>query len=163
MHPGIEIRISTPAGVILQCDSDFAHDSTLFRGVQPGEWHTVLRHLHITAEGQPMLDDGLVPDVAQLPASLVIEFRPVELPDIECPDDLAGLDMPAAPEGGTGAAERCCVCESARVSYHNYLNQPFCWRCADGRRRLVRWRRLYAALRSRAGWSARIARFVSGR
>ena len=23
--------------------------------------------------------------------------------------------------------ERCCVCDSARVDYHNFRGQPFCW------------------------------------
>lgn len=32
------------------------------------------------------------------------------------------------------AAEVCCVCGSPDVSYHNYLEQPFCWPCANGPR-----------------------------
>ncbi|MFD3336121.1 hypothetical protein ACFWV1_26260 [Streptomyces sp. NPDC058700] len=30
-------------------------------------------------------------------------------------------------------AEKCCVCGSPDVTYHNYREQPFCWPCADGR------------------------------
>jgi hypothetical protein len=29
-------------------------------------------------------------------------------------------------------AETCCVCNSPAVTYHNYLEQPFCWPCANG-------------------------------
>lgn len=28
-------------------------------------------------------------------------------------------------------AERCCVCGSAAVEYHNHHERPFCWPCAD--------------------------------
>src|SRR5688500_885902 len=31
-------------------------------------------------------------------------------------------------------AEKCCVCGSTKVVYHNYTELPFCWPCADGRR-----------------------------
>lgn len=30
------------------------------------------------------------------------------------------------------STEKCCVCGSAAVGYHNYRDQPFCWPCADG-------------------------------
>jgi hypothetical protein len=35
---------------------------------------------------------------------------------------------------GLAEPERCCVCSSAEVGYHNYRDQPFCWPCADGDR-----------------------------
>jgi len=31
----------------------------------------------------------------------------------------------------TVAPETCCVCGSSTVVYHNYLDLPFCWPCAD--------------------------------
>lgn len=34
--------------------------------------------------------------------------------------------------------ERCCVCGSAEVGYHNYRDQPFCWPCADGEPAVIR-------------------------
>ena len=27
--------------------------------------------------------------------------------------------------------ETCCECGSSKVAYHNYLDQPFCWPCAN--------------------------------
>ena len=32
----------------------------------------------------------------------------------------------------TAETARCCMCGSADVRYRNYLEQPFCWPCADG-------------------------------
>lgn len=149
MHPGIELRITTPAGVVVECDSDFAHFSTLFRGKEVGEWITLLRHL----EGSPLLDDGLVPEVGELPAVLTVEIRAVQLADVEVPDDAGELldhpdnaEQPADVPGysrtpiicdgcrhmcpGTPAA--CCGCGSPNVVYTNFRAQPFCGRCADG-------------------------------
>ena len=36
--------------------------------------------------------------------------------------------------------ELCCKCGSANVTYRNYKNLPFCWRCADPKYR-VPWRK----------------------
>lgn len=43
--------------------------------------------------------------------------------------------------------EVCCVCGSADVGYHNYLEQPFCWPCANGPRASLR-------VRLRLAWKA---------
>ena len=39
-------------------------------------------------------------------------------------------DVPAP--GDKGRTDRCVDCGSTRVSYENYLDQLFCWPCADG-------------------------------
>lgn len=148
MHPGIELRISTPAGVVVQCDSDFAHYSTMFRGVPPGEWYTLLQHVEgqaVLDEGQAVLDDDAV-------ALLKIELRAVELEDAEVPDDARELlapdgheQLPGPPAYNRtpticepcnhmcpGTAPACCGCGSPDVVYSNFRSQPFCARCADG-------------------------------
>lgn len=38
----------------------------------------------------------------------------------------------AVAEKNAREAERCCVCGSTEVVYHNYRDQPFCAPCADG-------------------------------
>lgn len=120
MHRGIEIRITTPAGVIFQCDSDFAHDTTVFHGTPVGEWRTVLSHVDV-AGGAPLLDDSGAAAAAGARELLRFELRAVELPDVEVPDDAGELleledlygppdancpdpapDMPAAPDPGGG-------------------------------------------------------------
>jgi hypothetical protein len=116
MHPGIEIRITTPAGIVIQCDSDFAHYSTIFRGTPVGEWITLLRHF----DGSAVLDEGdarfaAAPELPQLPPTLTFEIRAVELEDTDVPDDArqlmhdavdAGLwpDVQAAEPGDDDAA-----------------------------------------------------------
>jgi hypothetical protein len=50
-----------------------------------------------------------------------------------------GADVLIDPESEQAAeaqpeSERCCVCGSPDVAYHNYREQPFCWPCADGKR-----------------------------
>ena len=55
--------------------------------------------------------------------------------------------------GGFSLPEKCCVCGSADVSYHNYLEQPFCWPCASPPYRMPWKRRLSLAARALRGKS----------
>lgn len=155
MHPGIELRITTPAGVVVQCDSDFAHYSTTFRGVPPGQWYTLVEHF----EGHPVLDEGQGADLplvggAPLVSLVKVELRAIELEDAEVPDDareLLGRPDNAEQAAGWPGYSRdpiicepcqhmcqatvpiCCSCSSPDVAYWNFRNQPFCAPCADGK------------------------------
>lgn len=130
MHPGIELRITTPAGVVVQCDSDFAHYSTTFRGVPPGQWYTLLRHL---GGSPPLLDDGLVPAVAELAAVLTIEIRAIELEDADVPDDPGELfddEGQADDEQAAARARAWAAIERARIDReldeHDADAEPMC-------------------------------------
>ena len=75
-HPGIEVRVSLPAGVVIQGDSDWLHFQAIFGGKAIGEWFPVLAEL----------------DAGGRQAGAVIELRAVELDDpAEAPDDLSAL------------------------------------------------------------------------
>lgn len=69
MHPGIEIRLTTPAGVIVCCDSDFAHYAAIFGGAQLGQWVTIAQ--------QFLAGDG----AAAARPTFTVEVRAVELAD----------------------------------------------------------------------------------
>jgi hypothetical protein len=47
---------------------------------------------------------------------------------VQTPQGPAG---PEEPHIVRGPGARCCECESTRVAYRNYKEQPFCWPCAD--------------------------------
>lgn len=73
-HPGIRIRVSTPAGVVLEGDSDFLHYAARWsHGIAGGTWHEVLRHL---VDGKQLIK---------------VELMPVDLEDTVVPDDLSAL------------------------------------------------------------------------
>ena len=55
--------------------------------------------------------------------------------------------------GGFAVVETCCECGSPDVSYHNYLEQPFCWPCANPPYRMPWKRRLSLAARALRGKS----------
>lgn len=73
-HPGIRLRVTTPAGVVLEGDSDFLHYAAAWaHGIAEGEWQKVIEH---GQDGVPLL---------------VIELMPVTLEDTIVPDDLSAL------------------------------------------------------------------------
>lgn len=76
-HPGIRLRIKTPAGVVLEGDSDWLHfQARWVHDISLGQWHAIAAHC----------------DPAGTPLFLV-ELMPVMLeepPDV--PDDVSALE-----------------------------------------------------------------------
>lgn len=122
MHPGIELRITTPAGVIVQCDSDWAHFSTIFRGTPLGEWLVLVRQI----PGVPVLDEGQFLVEAGAPPALTVEIRAVELEDApDVPDDARQLMHDAVDVGlAAEAYDNSGLCKCPRA--------PSCWATAFG-------------------------------
>lgn len=76
-HPGIRLRVSMPAGVVLEGDSDFLYYAASWTyGVPDNEWHKVIEHQQ----------DGV--------ALLTIELMPVMLEDADVPDDISAIEPP---------------------------------------------------------------------
>lgn len=74
-HPGIRLRVETPAGVVLEGDSDWLHYAARYtHEIAEGEWHEVLQH---QADGQTLIKLMIQP--------VMIEDAP------EVPDDPSGL------------------------------------------------------------------------
>jgi len=69
-HPGIELRVTLPVGVVIQGESDWLHYAARFGGHAEGEWVPLLSHAGVT-----------------------IELRAVTLEDApDVPDDISALD-----------------------------------------------------------------------
>jgi hypothetical protein len=74
-HPGIRLKVETPAGVVLEGDSDFLHFAARWsHGIAEGEWQEVLQHM---VDGQFLIK---------------LYIQPVMLEDApDVPDDLSEL------------------------------------------------------------------------
>jgi hypothetical protein len=107
--PGIEIRIYTENGELLHSRSDTLHYELMKMWLENGftgnEWYPLV--------GFPV-------------RAALVEVRAVDVPRLP-------IELELERELEASTAERCCVCGSSDVGYHNYRDQAFCWPCADGR------------------------------
>lgn len=150
-YPGIEIRVRTERGEILNVRSDIMHMELMQMWLTNGwpnghAWYpvggTVLRacSIEIRAVDVPALPSG-----AELLAALEhwdIADIPAEPGDVgQAPDvDPAPGHRPCCCHAGFSGnhvccihpAEVCCVCSSPDVGYQNYRDDPFCIPCANG-------------------------------
>jgi hypothetical protein len=136
-HPGIELRIRTQHGEIVNGRSDELHfelrQMWIASGFTGDEWYpvggTMLRAVLVEIRA---VDVPALPPAPSYPHELFglgADDAAAALANVEAAE-LADVDGHALEPGA--AAERCCVCGSADVGYHNYREQPFCWPCADG-------------------------------